>query len=125
DREKTGLICDVCKYSSVDFIDYETSNGIQHLTEIKKAAEKYEKQLILSYHNFQYTTSIEVLKEKAQVAVEYGADIVKIAVMPKNNEYVYKLLDVIRKIEEHLTLTCIHMSMGTKCSESSVISTDY
>src|SRR5699024_12659037 len=86
DREKTGLICDVCKYSSVDFIDFETSNGIQHLTEIKKEAEKYETQLILSYNKFQYTPSIEVLKEKAQLAVEYGADVVKIAEMTINKE---------------------------------------
>lgn len=125
DREKTGLICDVCKYSSVDFIDYETSNGIQHLTEIKKAAEKYEKQLILSYHNFQYTPSIEVLKEKAQLAVEYGADIVKIAVMPENKEDVYHLLEATRKIDEQLTVPIITMSMGEKGALSRVIGWAY
>src|SRR5699024_12162212 len=40
DREKTGLICDVCTYSSLDLIHYETSNGIHHLSVINKAAEK-------------------------------------------------------------------------------------
>src|SRR5699024_8552588 len=89
--------------------------------EIKKAAEKYEKQLILSYHNFQYTPSIEVLKEKAQLAVEYGADIVKIAVMPKNKEDVYHLLEATRKIDEQLTVPIITMSMGEKVGLSRFI----
>lgn len=121
DNEKTELLCDVCKYSSIDFIDYETSNDIQHLTEIKKAAEKYEKRLILSYHNFQHTPSIEVLKEKAQLAVEYGADVVKIAVMPENKEDVYHLLEATRKMDEQLTVPIITMSMGEIGALSRVI----
>src|SRR5699024_8296771 len=105
--------------------DYETSNGIQHLAEIKKAAEKYEKQLILSYHNFQYTPRIEVLKEKAQLAAEYGADIVKIAVMPKNKEDEYHLMEATRQIDEQLTVPIITMSMGEKGALSRVIGWAY
>lgn len=125
DNEKTELICDVCKYSSIDCIDYETSNDIQHLTEIKKTAEKYEKPLILSYHNFQHTPSIEVLKEKAQLAVEYGADVVKIAVMPENKEDVYHLLEATRKMDEQLTVPIITMSMGEIGALSRVIGWAY
>ena len=121
DSEKTELISDVCKHSSIDFIDYETSNDIQHLTEVKEAAEKYEKPLILSYHNFQYTPSKEVLKEKAQFAVEYGADLVKIAVMPENKEDVYHLLEVTREMNEQLTVPIITMSMGEIGALSRVI----
>src|SRR5699024_4339094 len=125
DREKTGLICDVCKYSSVDFIDYETSNGIQHLTEIKKAAEKYEKQLILSYHNFQYTPSIEALTEKAQFDVGSGAVRLKIAMPPNNKEVVSHLLEGTRSIDAQLTGPRITMSVGEKGALSRVIGWAY
>src|SRR5699024_7212620 len=73
----------------------------------------------------QYTPSIEVLKEKAQVAVEYGADIVKIAVMTKNKEDVYHLLEATREIDEQLTVPISTMSMGEKGALSRVIGWAY
>src|SRR5699024_9197446 len=111
--------------SSVNFIDYEISNGILHLTKIKKTAEKYETQLILSYHNFQYKPSIKLLKEKVQIAVEYGADIVRIAVKSENKEDVYHLLEEIRKMDDQLNVPIITMSMGEIGALSRVIGWAY
>src|SRR5699024_4088883 len=60
-----------------------------------------------------------------QLAVEYSADIVKIAVMPKNKEDVYHLLEATRKIDEQLTVPIITMSMGEKGALSRVIGWAY
>src|SRR5699024_3365499 len=50
-------------------------------------------------------------KDKAQFAVEDGADLEKIAVMPENKEDVYHLLEVTREMDEQLTVPIITMSM--------------
>lgn len=125
DQEKFELILAVCKHSDVEFVDYEISNNPLYVEGIEKAAKKSEKKLILSYHNFNDTPEEKVLLERAQLAVAYGADIVKIAVMPQNKSDVFRLLEVTRRLDGMLDVPIITMSMGEIGALSRVIGWTY
>jgi len=66
----------------------------------------------LSYHNFTETPDNDELLERAQLAEEIGANVVKLAVMPKSKEDVFRLLDVTRTLDRKLDCPVITMSMG-------------
>src|SRR5690625_7060727 len=103
---------EVCHHSSVDLIDFEISNGINEVEEIRKTTESNNKKLILSYHNFEFTPTNEKLIQLAVKAEELGADVAKIAVMPKSKEDVLRLLQVTKEIDELLSILVVTMSMG-------------
>jgi len=111
-HEKLKLIMEVCHHSSVDLIDFEISNGINEVEEIRKATESNNKKLILSYHNFEFTPTNEKLIQLAVKAEELGADVAKIAVMPESKEDVLRLLQVTKEMDELLSIPVVTMSMG-------------
>src|SRR5699024_10354167 len=102
EADKVALISHVCAQTAFEFVDYETSNERKYVEQIREAAHKNEKELILSYHNFTETPDNDELLERAQLAEEIGANVVKLAVMPKSKEDVFRLLDVTRTLDRKL-----------------------
>ncbi|HLR43146.1 MAG TPA: type I 3-dehydroquinate dehydratase [Pseudogracilibacillus sp.] len=110
--DKVALICHVCAQTAVEFVDYETSNEREYLEQIREAAVKHGKELILSYHNFMKTPDNDELLERALLAERVGADVVKLAVMPESKEDVFRLLNVTQELARKLDCPIITMSMG-------------
>src|SRR5699024_3692734 len=111
-EDKVDLLEKVCGQSDVEIVDFETSNGDVFVEKVRAAAHANEKQLILSYHNFDYSPSKNKLLTKAEVAERMGADFVKLEVIAEYKEDVYALLEATRMIDDALEFSVITMSMG-------------
>lgn len=114
DAIRYEIIKRVIYTGDVDAIDIELISGKDNIDDIKAAADKYGIPLILSYHNFQETPPAEFLEDKMRQQIINGADIVKIAVMPKTQEDVLNLLSATLKIRREIPdIPLITMSMGS------------
>ena len=78
----------------VDLVDVELSSGPDMIRELGEMCRPADVKLILSYHNFDHTPDPDALLKTLQDAEQSGADIAKIAVMPKNGQDVLTLLNV-------------------------------
>jgi 3-dehydroquinate dehydratase-1 len=97
----------------IDLVDVEMCNETVFIENIKDTAERYGAKLILSYHNFDQTPVEAFIFDKLVQAQEMGADIAKVAVMPKNYQDVLILLNATLKARtEYLKIPIITMSMG-------------
>lgn len=110
--EKVNVLKAVCEKSTVDFVDYEVLNEQQYVTAIQKVAEKNGKELILSYHNFSETPQMEEMLTIGKQMDDYGADFVKLAVMPQTKEDVYRLLELTWRLDRDVSGAVITISMG-------------
>lgn len=114
DAIRYEIIKQVIYTGDVDAIDIELISGKDNIDDIKAAADKYSIPLILSYHNFQETPPVEFLEDKMRQQIINGADIAKIAVMPKTEEDVLNLLSATLKIRREIPdIPLITMSMGS------------
>lgn len=102
----------VCRAGAVDIIDYEFSVEPQYFSAALALARETEVRLIASFHNFQETPNPEVLLAKFIAMETAGADIAKIAVMPRELRDVLTLLSATLTARETLKIPVISMSMG-------------
>ncbi len=76
----------------IDLVDIELCNEEDFITAVRKSAKRHNCKLILSHHNFQETPEEAFIVGKLLEAQAAGADIAKVAVMPKNYADVLILL---------------------------------
>lgn len=107
-----ALYAAVCRSGAVDLFDYELSVEARYFEQAVALAKETGVRLIASFHNFQETPSAEALVAKFTAMEKAGADIAKIAVMPKELRDVLTLLDATLTARETLALPIISMSMG-------------
>lgn len=108
------IIKQIISTEEVDVVDIELISGKNSIEEIKAVAQKHNIPLVLSYHNFKETPSVEFMLDKMRQQVLSGADIAKIAVMPKNEEDVLNLLMATLKARREMPdIPLITMSMGS------------
>ncbi|PID74694.1 MAG: type I 3-dehydroquinate dehydratase [Desulfobacterales bacterium] len=97
----------------IDLLDTELVNGEDYLREVRSCAEAKNVNLIISHHNFIQTPdeeSIISILKKEQLC---GADVVKIAVMPRCYDDVLTLLSATAKARQHhIAVPMIAISMG-------------
>lgn len=97
----------------VDMVDFEISNGERLVSEIRQEVTKNQSKLILSYHNFQVTPDESLIVGKLKEAQALGADIAKLAVMPRDYRDVLNLLRATLQARmEALDIPIITISMG-------------
>lgn len=106
------LLAAVCASRQVDIIDYELSNPGHELTELRRASRDNDVAMIMSYHNFQTTPEAEVITSKFMDAERLGADIGKVAVMPRSPEDVLTQLGATWRASEAVAIPIIGMSMA-------------
>jgi len=112
-KDKLALLSEVMVSGDVDIIDVEMCNGTDFIESINRIKEQTQTGLILSYHNFERTPSEEFILDKLVQAQEMGADIAKVAVMPKNNADVLSLLSATdRARTSGVKIPIVTMSMG-------------
>jgi 3-dehydroquinate dehydratase-1 len=97
----------------LDLVDVEMCNEAAFIENIKDTAKRNGTRLIFSYHNFDQTPDEASIIDKLVQAQEMGADIAKLAVMPRDYKDVLVLLSATLKARtEYLKIPIITMSMG-------------
>lgn len=101
-----------------DLIDIELSAGFgtgKEREALRESVCRIRRQgmaVVMSSHDFEKTPDRKVLMERFFQMEELGADILKIAVMPKSSEDVLTLLSVTSQMANQTSRPLITMSMG-------------
>lgn len=110
---RSALILRAMDSGQVDLVDIELASEWQFIQEIETKAKALGVKLILSSHNFQETPAAEALLARLVEAEKMGADIAKIAVMPKSCQDVLTLLAVTDRARSgQVAIPIITISMG-------------
>jgi 3-dehydroquinate dehydratase-1 len=107
------LIEAVLRSGLIDIVDLELANDEPFLTFLMRIAKEFVIPVILAFHDFNGTPESDHLLSKIAGMGSHGANIAKIAVMPRTPEDVVRLLQVTasaRRLYPNLPL--ITMSMG-------------
>ena len=112
---------EVCAARCVDLVDYELANSQEQVRRIRDVSREYGIAMVMSYHNFQATPPAEALVEKFVQAEKLGADVAKVAVMPKSLDDVLTLLTATLQGSRMVELPLITMSMGAFGSLSRMV----
>jgi len=107
-----ALYAALCNSKSVDMVDFEMSNDPAHIRQVREVSKANDIKLVLSFHNFSYTPGLEALNQRFLQADQLGADIAKVAVMPRDLEDVLTLLTATLQASKKLKIPLISMSMG-------------
>jgi 3-dehydroquinate dehydratase I len=110
--EVVGLHRAVCESGQVDLIDFEMSNEPDQVRQIREVSRANAIQLILSFHDFQRTPGVEELKQRFAQAEQLGADVAKVAVMPRDMQDVLVLLTATLQSSQTLRIPLASMAMG-------------
>ena len=113
-REKRlDLINAVIESGKVDIVDVELCNDEEFVKIVRERAKLSSVKVILSYHNFTETPSESFIYSKLTEAQTAGADISKVAVMPKDYGDVLTLISATNKARnETVQGPMVTMSMG-------------
>jgi 3-dehydroquinate dehydratase-1 len=102
----------VCESKTIDLIDYEMANEAANIAQVRASACDNGILLVLSFHNFSFTPGLETLAGKFLLADQLGADVAKVAVMPRDLDDVLTLLTATHQASKQLRIPLISMSMG-------------
>ncbi len=118
---RTQCISAVLRSGLIDLVDVELSNGSRFLQPIIETAHEHGVRVILSFHDFETTPSNEVLLDAISAMIRDGADIAKIACMPRDPGDVLRLLQVTFAARQAFpSIPLCTMSMGSLGSWSRV-----
>jgi 3-dehydroquinate dehydratase-1 len=107
------LIEAVLRTRTIDILDLELANDQPFLDALMPLAHDCGARVLLAMHNFDETPAHDVLLGHIRAMRERGADIAKIAVMPKTAHDVLRLLQVTAAARsEYPDLPLATMSMG-------------
>lgn len=112
DEQAIRLYEAVCAGNCAEFVDYELGNGVANVARVRAAARAHGVALIASYHDFDATPDCAMLARKFAQAAREGADVAKVAVMPKDARDVLTLLDATWQAHRTLDIPVISMAMG-------------
>lgn len=99
--------------SLISYIDIERANGSDFINPLVNIANKHNVKTIISNHNFKKTPSVQEIVNILTESGAFGADLVKIAVMPKSYEDVLTLLNASLEYKgKKNSLPAITISMG-------------
>src|SRR5207253_8528035 len=82
----------VCASRVVDLVDFEMDNDPSQLRAMQAAAAQAGTKVVLSFHDFRATPSVDAMVERFERAYTLGADIAEIAVIPQSNADVLALM---------------------------------
>lgn len=94
-----------------DMIDLEYSKGLSSISKLHSIAQQNGVFTIISSHDFKETKSSIILQEQLQKMADLGMDMVKLAVMPKQEEDVRRLMDVAKLMSGCIAQPLIVLAM--------------
>ncbi len=95
-----------------DFVDFELSNPPALVRRVRERTREQRTRVILSYHNFGYTPGHDALVERFLEADRLGADVAKVATMPRDRADVLTLLAATATADAKARIPLISMAMG-------------
>lgn len=110
--EVLALYGAVARAGCVDLIDYELGCEARHFQGAVALARETGTRLIASFHDFQQTPAAGDIVAKFVAMEKAGADIAKVAVMPREMRDVLTLLEATLEGQQAISLPIITMSMG-------------
>ena len=103
----------VAKSGYVDLIDVEAFTGEEIVKSMIREAHSYGVKVIASNHDFDATPAKDEIVRRLRMMQDYGADIPKMAVMPRNKQDVLTLLSATLEMSEQFAdRPIITMSMA-------------
>jgi 3-dehydroquinate dehydratase-1 len=102
----------LCASGDIDVVDYELSQPEHHLRTVRAVSQAHGVALIVSCHDFHATPDSAEMVATLLRAEREGADIAKLAVMPRAPGDVLRLLDATLQAGAALRIPLITMSMG-------------
>ena len=93
-------------------IEWDSDCDVFAHRDLINLAHRYNKQVVISYHNFQETPDIDILKFTYYKMNQLNPDYVKIAVMPQDKEDVATLLEAVATRADTLDAKVIGISMS-------------
>ena len=112
DREYLKKLYETAAKGGADLIDieyFENEDDVLSIRVVKKSGAR----VIASHHDFRETPPLDEMRMRLEKMYEGGADIVKLAVMPKTPSDVLRLLSATSEIKEkYPSLPVVTMSMG-------------
>lgn len=122
EKAKDVLYTEAIDKGLVDFIDKELAYSDSVLTSLKKRANEKGIALIVSYHDFKKTPSMEFIYSQLAQQIRYGADVAKIALMPACEEDVLNVFRATLAIRRDFPdVPLITMSMGNLGMHSRIV----
>ncbi len=113
EEKRLELFAAAIASDNIDLVDVELCSGISFIEAVKKDVRVGGVKLILSYHNIIDTPGEAFIYSKLVEGQLTGADIVKLAVMPRSYTDVLTLLSATNRARnERVELPIITMSMG-------------
>jgi len=110
---RLDLVTSALATGLVDLVDIEMANDHAFLDAVLRAAAEFEVKVMLSSHDFQTTPAEADIVNTLIQAEDTGADIAKIAVMPRSIKDVLTLFRATLKARtEHLHIPMVTMAMG-------------
>lgn len=121
DTARLDLILRAMKTGLVDILDIELCNSREFVDSVTGAAKIFDTRIILSCHDFENTPSKDVIVGKLAEAQERGADIAKLAAMPRGHKDVLTLMAATLAARQGLVkIPMITVSMGEQGAVSRV-----
>jgi len=103
----------VCEKQLADMIDVEMFSGEEVIREIITYAHEHDTVVVGSNHDFGVTPSKKQIITRLQLMQYFHADIIKIAVMPREKEDVIALLLATEEmVNKHAKVPVVTMSMS-------------
>lgn len=96
----------------MDWLDVEMFRDQKVVSEIVQKAHQKKVLVVMSNHDFQKTQSQDEIEKRLLKQDQMGADILKIAVMPKSKQDVFTLMNATLKVSQQTTKPLLTMSMG-------------
>ncbi|MCF4150936.1 type I 3-dehydroquinate dehydratase [Dethiosulfovibrio sp. F2B] len=110
---KDGIYIGAISEKLVELVDKELSYGYEKLSEVKALAENAGIGLIVSYHDFDRTPSLSFIYSQLATQIRFGADVAKVALMPRSEEDVLKVFEATLAVRRDFPdVPLITMSMG-------------
>lgn len=96
----------------MDWLDVEMFRDQKVVLEIVQKAHQKKVLVVMSNHDFQKTPSQDEIEKRLLKQDQMGADVLKIAVMPKSKQDVFTLMNATLKVSQQTTKPLLTMSMG-------------
>ncbi|MDR2938978.1 MAG: type I 3-dehydroquinate dehydratase [Clostridiales bacterium] len=112
DKLRAEVALSVIEKNLPHMVDIELNNEKNILSELVNAAHKNNIYVVMSNHDFEKTPSPQEIIERLLQMESLGADIAKIAVMPRGIDDVILLLDALNQANKIVGIPITAISMG-------------
>jgi 3-dehydroquinate dehydratase-1 len=112
EQQVVALYEALCAARAAELVDFEMRSDPAHLRRVREAARANGIALVLSYHDFTQTPPAAEILQRFRDAQALGADVAKVALMPRGPDDVLTLLAATLQASRELPIPLISMSMG-------------